>query len=119
VPSKDEHLDRAQDNEALANSLDLNANINVDWAITILFYAALHYVDAFLAVKSHHPPNHDSRDSEIQTNGSLSVIYSDYRRLKDRSIAARYGCANFHRNQFPPIKAKFENIKLHILAKLH
>jgi hypothetical protein len=59
VPSKEDHLNRAQDNERLAGSLDLNSAINVDWAITILFYAALHYVDAYLAIK----PAHSSPES--------------------------------------------------------
>jgi hypothetical protein len=119
VPSKEDHLNRAQENEDLAGSLDLNSTLNVDWAITILFYAALHYVDAYLAVKPIHPPSHESRDSEIQNNGSLSIIYNDYRRLKDKSIAARYEIANFHRSQFPQIKARFDKIKLHVLSKLH
>jgi hypothetical protein len=118
VPSKEEHLSRAHENEALAGSLDLDVTLNVDWAITILFYAALHYVDAYLATKPIHPPSHDFRDSEIENNGSLSPIYNDYRRLKDKSVAARYEIANFHRSQFPPIKARFDKIKVLVLSKL-
>ena len=57
----------------------------IDWAVTILFYSALHYIDAFLAGKNMHPLNHDQRDEEVERNGSISNIYNDYRRLKDMS----------------------------------
>lgn len=85
MPSRDEHLNRAQENEAFITSLDLSKSINVDWAVTVLFYAALHYIDAYLAVQSVHPYDHSARDNKISTNGSLNEIYNDYRRLKDRS----------------------------------
>ncbi len=84
----------------------------------MLFYAALHYVDAYLAAKPLHPPSHASRDNEIQNNGSLSAIYKDHRRLKDKSVAARCEIANFHRSQLPTIKLRFEKIKVHLLSKL-
>ena len=118
MPSRDEHLERARQNEEFAGSLDIDRAIQADWAVTILFYSALHYVDAYLAVKSYHPPDHDARDSEIENNGSLADIYKDYRRLKDRSREARYNVANFHPDQFPPLKARFDRIKRHVLSKL-
>jgi hypothetical protein len=61
----------------------------------MIFYAALHYVDAYLAGKNMHPLSHEQRDREVENNGSLSGIYPDYRRLKDLSRAARYEIANF------------------------
>jgi hypothetical protein len=61
----------------------------------MLFYAALHYIDAFLAGKNMHPMDHAHRDEEIHNNGSISDIYRDYRRLKDMSKQARYDIANF------------------------
>jgi hypothetical protein len=54
------------------------------------------------------------RDTEIENNGSLNPIYKDYRRLKDKSEAARYGIANFHRNSLPPIEKHFESVKRHV-----
>ncbi len=86
--------------------------------MTILFYSAVHYVDAFLAGKNYHPRNHDARDAEIENNGSITGIYRDYRRLKDQSEAARYEIANFHKSQLPKIEAKFKNVKEHILKMI-
>jgi hypothetical protein len=95
VPNLNDHIERAEANESFARSLDQSQPFYVDWAITILFYAALHYIDAYLAVKSFHPANHPVRDNAIDNNGSLKPIFNDYRRLKDVSEAARYGIAQF------------------------
>jgi hypothetical protein len=80
----------------------------------MLFYAGLHYVDAYLAGKNMHPLNHQERDEEIQNNGSLSGIYKDYRRLKDMSRAARYEIANFPKDKLGVAKQRLANIKEHL-----
>ena len=90
MPQRHEHLLRAQEDEALAHSLDLNRGVCVDWAITMLFYSALHYIDAYLVFSGSRPRNHQLRDRVIENNGSLSPIWNDNRRLKDLSQAARY-----------------------------
>ena len=118
VPSKDEHLNRATDNETLARSLDLDKPVCVDWAITILFYSALHYIDAYLAGKLQHPPDHTARDSQVSSNASLADIYRDYRFLKDKSEEARYNIANFHKSQLPKIEDRFKKIRAHVLSKI-
>jgi hypothetical protein len=118
VPSRADHIARAEENEAFAKSLDQAKPLYVDWGITVLFYSALHYVDAYLAIKPLHPPNHDARDTAIQNNGSLSPIYKDYRRLKDQSRAARYEIPNFDRSQFSAMNQRFENIKTLVLSKM-
>jgi hypothetical protein len=118
VPSRADHIARAEENEAFAKSLDQAKPLYVDWGITVLFYSALHYVDAYLAIKPLHPPNLDARDTAIQNNGSLSPIYKDYRRLKDQSRAARYEIPNFDRSQFSAMNQRFENIKTLVLSKM-
>ena len=83
----------------------------VDWAITMLFYSALHYIDAFLDGKGMHPRNHTVRDDEIQNNGSIKAIYRDYRFLKHRSRAARYEIANYTEREFTAAQKSLEAIK--------
>jgi hypothetical protein len=114
VPDRNEHLTRARQTESLASSLNANLGVVVDWAITMLFYAALHYVDAYLAGKNMHPLSHDQRDREIESNGSLSVIYNDYRRLKDLSRAARYEIANFPKEKLDIARMRLISIKKHL-----
>ena len=48
MPSQRRHVQAALDNEALANAL-LAAGMSPSWAVVLSFYAALHWVDAFLA----------------------------------------------------------------------
>jgi hypothetical protein len=116
VPDRAQHLSRAVGNEKLARSLDLDDVLQVDWAIVMLFYSALHYIDSFLAGKNKHPRNHDARDSEVESNGTLNQIYNDYRRLKDGSREARYEIPGYHKTQFPQFERRFKNIKDHITS---
>ena len=111
MPDKLQHLERARGNESLVRSLDLEDGIQVDWAITMLFYSALHYIDSFLAGKNLHARGHDARDSEVSVNGTLSPIYNDYRRLKDASRAARYDCVDYTQSHFSQFDARFRKIK--------
>jgi len=85
--------------------------LQVDWAIVILFYSALHYIDSFLAGKYKHPKSHELRDTEVESNGTLHPIYNDYRRLKDGSRQARYDIPNYHKSQFPKFDQRFQKIK--------
>jgi len=114
LPKRHEHHKRAQDNESLSAALNHTIPHCVDWAVTMLFYAGLHYIDAFLAGKNAHPLNHEARDEEIESNGSLSPIYRDYRRLKDLSRAARYEIANFGPDQLNTARQRLAKIKQHL-----
>lgn len=84
-----------------------------DWAVTALFYAALHYVDMYFV--AHGPPYsfpaHSKRNQAIQNQ--LTPIWMDYRVLLDESRYARYDGASytdqdvddFRRNELERIKA--------------
>jgi uncharacterized protein (UPF0332 family) len=111
VPQRHEHLTRAGETESLARALNRQKPVCVDWAVTMLFYAALHYIDAFLAGKNLHPLNHSLRDEEIEKNGSIAEVYRDYRRLKDMSRAARYEIANFNADSLAKAEARLAKIK--------
>jgi hypothetical protein len=93
MPSKDDHLAQAARNQAFFRSFD-TARFE-DWAATVLFYAGLHYVDAFLATVGIHPGKHDVRDGEMRSRGELRPIAKDYFFLKNSSRNARY---------YPPVR---------------
>jgi hypothetical protein len=118
VPQRHEHLARAEENEKLAEVLNKNVGVCLDWGITIIFYAALHYIQAYLAGKNFRPLTHKQRDDEIENNGSLAPIFSDYRRLKDLSRDARYDVPNFNIQKFNLAKEKLAKIKAQILGLL-
>ena len=93
MPSKQVHIQQAVHNQQLCGVLD-NAHYP-DWCVTVMFYCALHYVDAILAEsltgQVQHPQSHEYRNKGI---GMLQVftpqIHADYRALQTRSRMARY-----------------------------
>jgi hypothetical protein len=90
----------------------------VDWAVTMLFYSAVHLVDAYFAGKNSHPPNHQSRETDIQRNGSLSDVYRAYLQLKDWSRAARYEAVGFDAAKIDKCLTLLNGIETHIYSKL-
>ena len=120
MPQRHEHLRRAQENESLAVGLlgEADKPYCTDWAITLLFYSAVHWVDGYLAQKNQRPTSHLHRDTIIETNGSLTAIYRDYRRLKDMSEEARYNIACYGKKQWDIAHTKLKAIKNHISHKL-
>jgi uncharacterized protein (UPF0332 family) len=88
VPTKDAHLKQVAHNLTFFQSFDKNTF--PDWAVTILFYSALHYVDAFLATHEIDPGSHVERDKMLRTVSQLRPLYNDYCFLKNQSHNARY-----------------------------
>jgi len=92
MPARDNHITQARHNRDFFGSFDTSRYS--DWAATVLFYTALHYIDAFLATQGgpqgQHPNRHDVRDNYMTRIQELKPIASDYFRLKNFSSSARY-----------------------------
>jgi hypothetical protein len=94
MPNLADHLLQARHNEEFYRATDKNAYS--DWAVTAIYYAALHYIDSFLATTGMiDPGGHDVRDQQVRTRAELRPIGQLYFRLKSRSRNARYYCARF------------------------
>jgi hypothetical protein len=119
LPSKAEHLEKAKHNEFFVSTL---GNPFWDWAVTGTFYAALHYIEAYLATKADHPPTHAIRDSHIYRDSFLRVLYVDYRELQGESEDARYmeklPVTVFGQADVTRLVANLEKIRNHILPTL-
>jgi hypothetical protein len=111
VPNKDEHLKKAQLDETFVGSLDISKPGHLDWAITALFYAGLHYVEAYFATRKVHSPDHRTRDSSIRRDVSIRQIYKDYNELKNFSINARYYMYPFGAADLASLQPRLEKIK--------
>ena len=85
-----DYLAKARQNEQFAWELGVSSGARVDWSITILFYAALHYVAAYFAAQGQTHRMHKSRDSAVGRDPNISRIYPDYRELQRFSRQARY-----------------------------
>ena len=109
MPTKSEHREKASQNEFFVSSL---GNPFWDWAVVGVFYAALHYVEAYLATKNIHSGSHPLRDSHVQRDPSLRAIYAKYRELKDESRDARYDAAViFSQADVKRLQANLDTIK--------
>ena len=111
MPTKDEHLKKASTDEEFVASLDISKPGHLDWAITALFYAGLHYVEAYFATRKIHSPDHRTRDSAIQRDVSIKQVYKDYNELKNFSINARYYMYRFGSNDLTSLQPRLQNIK--------
>lgn len=94
MASENEHLRQAAHNEEFLTAHGLADTPYTDWAVTAIFYAALHYVRALLS--RYHYTNisrygeMDKAFERVDVLRRNDSIYVDYRQLKDDSRAARY-----------------------------
>ncbi|MBM3236733.1 hypothetical protein FJZ31_10610 [Candidatus Poribacteria bacterium] len=90
------HREHVEHNERFVNQVEEKIPDSHDWSITAVFYAALQYIDAYLAQKgnvlSHKATeqNHRKRIQFIDKDHVLSRIKYDYLLLKSKSETARY-----------------------------
>jgi hypothetical protein len=87
--TKDEHKDKAEQNEQLAATFPVSV-CGTEWAITAIFYAALHYVDAYFALQGRSYIGHASRNKQVSLDPALCVISDEYKNLYNLSRDARY-----------------------------
>ena len=123
MPTQDQHLNKAQHNERFFASFDIDITPYLDWVITGIFYAGLHYIRALAA--KHRLTNISSYGEMDKLFSRLSVfrnnpsIYSDYRQLKDDSRAARYEMDRLSSRDVVELRdVEFNRIKSFVLSNL-
>ena len=95
MATKEQHAAKADNNVAFAKSIELKSQVNIDWALTALFYSGVHYVDAYLVKKGTLPhlyDTHAKREKMIETDSSLRTVKNEYYDLKHFGMNARYFC---------------------------
>lgn len=100
-PQMSDRWKQARTNEALACRVK-NMTIQStkrkcrDWAITMFFYGALHYVQSVLdEVSNVSKWDHKIRESEMLKVKELRTLVPLYNTLYNRSRQARYDCEEF------------------------
>ena len=102
------HLQQAEHDEAFLSTLDLSTPVYLDWAVTVIFYAALHYIRAvaarhfFTSVSSY--GDMDRLFERVAALKAHSALYHDYRQLKDDSRAARYDMRRFSADEVTDLR---------------
>jgi uncharacterized protein (UPF0332 family) len=116
LPLKPEHISKAERNEKFAETVGKTAYL--DWAVTIYFYAALHYVDAILAVSGIHSDSHTQRGDAIGTNATLSIVRPEYRVLETLSRNARYRSMAIDNADLQKAQQNFATLKAHLRGRM-
>ena|ERR1700730_4264750 len=114
MPSRDEHISKAKLNKTFADSLKLDNSTAVGWALTALFYSALHYIEAYNAKHHFHCKNHQELHDNIKRNPVLEAILEDYLDLSNFSWNARYMWVNYGREKFEEALDYHAAVKNHI-----
>lgn len=112
MASRNDHIEQAEKNERLYGLLQADQNDWTDWQITALFYAALHYVDAYLIDHCLPEPKSHLAQSEAIANESFlrTQVGMQFATLKDYSRDARYNItrlpnpSDVYGDQFRPIR---------------
>ena len=86
---------KAKANEGFAAALDVNNPVACCWAVTVLFYVAVHYVQAYFSSLDRSYSTHTTRAAAIHKDSKIRVAYDNYRELENMSREARYECTNF------------------------
>src|SRR5688572_21223907 len=104
MPDLEIHLAQVARNEAAAGHL---ASIGeYAWAVTCLFYAALHLVEAHLRRIGRTSQSHLSREAQMRELAELNVLRILYKDLQRLSEDGRYGCRTFSRAEFNRVRTR-------------
>ena len=119
MPQPTEHIAQAEKNERLYERL-VGTEFN-DWAITALFYAALHYVDAyFVSQTGVRPPNHNLRNRLVDRTLNRARVSPAYRELYRLSRKVRYETPSVSTDEAMQVNVRlFDPIRTHIRALLN
>ena len=95
MPSIDQHVTKAEANYAFAQSINLESQAEIGWALVVIFYAAVHYIEAYFATSERHLRSHPTRDSLVGKDVNLKSIFHEYQELKYYGYNARYEMTEF------------------------
>ncbi len=112
------HSRQAAHNKAFLAEFNLTETIYLDWAVTVMFYVALHLVETYLATKDLHPTAHRIRDDYLSRTADLRPIYRSYRELEHHSQKARYQGTRFSIETVETLSGDLQTIEKHIQSVL-
>jgi hypothetical protein len=91
MPNRESHLLQAERFESFLKQIERPDQIYKEWVVIVWFHIALHYVDAFLAVKNHDQiADHSQRWALMENFPETRSIFGHFQRLYKESKEARY-----------------------------
>ncbi|MGO8789930.1 MAG: hypothetical protein ACLQVL_21430 [Terriglobia bacterium] len=120
-----EHRSKALHNEELLNAYKLAEGRFAGWAVTILFYSALHWMRALAAQEGFQIKSYSGNNSEKLALQQIPLFrqspqpFNWYRSLKDESQDARYEMTPYSSADFRDLKQRFfDPFKAFIISNL-
>ena len=111
-----EHLAQFQHNVSVAEQLAASGNYG--WAVTVLFYAGLHILQAYLVRSGALVESHVQRERQMLRSELLPIL-DPYTTLRNDSEEARYECRRFSREEFESIRnGSFTSVTTHLRSLL-
>lgn len=98
MPTRQAHINQAEHNHEFWRQFDLTNTPYTDWIVVGMFYEAVHWIEAYLAVQSKHSGGHNQRQVSMAADSSLADephLVSDYGVLRTESEAARYRAQHY------------------------
>ena len=125
MPADTFHVTKAERNEQFCHNCNLKQSQYHEWTVVVLFYSAMHYIDAVLynehqLIRDHrNPRSHIKRKIAVSKSSKLAPVASLYLDLYDRSLDARYKQISFPSNTLSDIEQKyFQPIRKHSRKQL-
>lgn len=119
------HISKAERNESFYSTHSLESSRYKEWALVVLFYVCLHYVDAILFQDASLPPNfqnprkHDDRKAAIANCAKLDAIAKKYLNLARRCRDVRYDYYDIPPKEFDQLyKDYYIPIRSHLRLNL-
>ena len=121
-----QHKAKALHNELFLQVPELTGDEFADWAVTVLFYSALHWMRALSAqegyqVRGYRPyKGYPGEDEVLQGTGIFTPqAFEWYRHLRDESRDARYETQPFSASDFRDLQQNFfKPFKSFVTSKL-
>jgi hypothetical protein len=111
-----EHYAQAQRNEAFYRRIGSSHSAQPEWAVTALFYVAVHELEAaLLALNEASPKNHAQRKAAMRQH--FLPAAKDFEQLHQMSMAARYECKRHSQSDIAFAEARLTPIRQEIAKK--
>jgi hypothetical protein len=95
-PQTNRHLQIAERNRGIAVAYQAKGATDIqppayEWVAVMAFYAAVHYVNAYLwEIRRYAPPDHQNRNTLVNGDPALRQCRAEYDRLLNSGFRARY-----------------------------
>jgi len=117
-PAPSDHVRKADENKSFGYGMIATHPTSAGWALTAMFYSALHYAEAYFLKTSKRVDNHGERSDAIKFDRNLSGIYGQYMHLFDYGFNARYRLKIYGKSDVEKAKPSLEAVEKHIKSLL-